>query len=354
MQFRIHRSFTVLILILVGLAPPTILAQDQMVFQNGDVVHGKFLNRTESLIYFESVNFGVLKVPSLGVELIIGSEEPLGPGADDTADGGSSEAKGIQDSFPDEIEEPTSQNQIDKFWESAELTLEKIVNDKVPAWFPVLPDGWIGSLRMGIDVNEAATNTNRYSGEVNLEGNFGNYNLLVDTYVTYSETAGTASEDDWGLTARGRYFLRSKDFIEIQGIYQEDDLNDPRERLIGSLGFGISPRIHESITLDLVGGGALQRDVFRGEVPNRSFNLNFNENFSWRFNEHLTLKQRLQLFVVPEETLDYLVRFSVNLDTLILGSFVLGVGYKLDYNTEISDPDLRLRTRFTTSLGINF
>jgi hypothetical protein len=320
-------------------------SQDQLHFENGDVLHGVFLRKVESLIYFDSTNFGVMKIPAIGVEVVRGTEENKETLQD----------LPVEDStLPAAIEPELDEDPIDRFWQSAELTLEKIVNDKVPSWFPVLPDGWLGSLRMGIDVNDAATNTNRYSGEFRIEGNIQNYNVMLETHATYAETAGTASEDDWGTTLRGRYLLKSKDFLEIQGSYEEDDLNNPKERLLGSVGFGISPNLHDSITLDLVGGGALERTISSGGVRNRSFSINFNENFTWRFNDHLTLTQMLQLFVIPEETLDYYARFSAKLDTLILGSFVLGVGYKLDYETQIDDPDQRLRTRFTTSLGINF
>ena len=349
------------------LLPLPVLSKDRIVFENGDSISGTYLGKTETLIYFDSEFLGVIKVPSGAIQLILDTPIPLEAPApsekketpvviEDTIPG--SEKESSTPSEPETIllteEEEKPLTALSQLWESTERTLSRFVNDRVPSWFPRLPEDWKGMLKLGYDLNDAEKTSKRYFGEFDLEGDKPSTNYFFKTYFSYAEQNSIKSENEWGLLARFRYKLKSSDFIETLGSHDVDELFDPAQRTTVSLGFGLKPIKRESLTFDYVAGGALERvDLHNGEAETY-FKLNVNENFQWKFGKHLTLKQSLRFYADPTEEFSYNFRFDTGLQALIVGAFNLGMTYRVDYDSSIEPKANRQKTKFVTSIGVKF
>ena len=359
------------------------IALDQLLFENGDVVTGKFLGKTESLIYFESQYFGTLKIPTSVAKVRLESEVLLPiAGADDNSqidlpelptlpvvgelpqhrspesqregEGGAPGTPAVLTVDQEEAEEAPVRG-LGLLWESTERTLNRFVHDRVPDWFPRFPEHWKGELKLGFNLNEAVSTSTRYYSDFMVEGDMPKSNYLFKSYFAYAKQDKTLSENDWGLSARYRYKIDNRnDFFETQLTHDVDELLEPQFRSTSSVGFGIKPFNNDTFSLDTVFGGALERIDQRQSDPESSFKLNFNENLKWSFNKQLTLKQSVRFYLNPNESLDYNFRFESGLDALIVGAFNLGLSYRLDYDSSIEDKDARQKTRIITSLGVKF
>jgi len=352
-------------------------AEDQLVFENGDIVTGKYLGSTDSLIFFESKYFGTLKVPTSVAELRLEAlplvaenalpQEPLPspvapafvatmPGPDVSSDE-LPESLSLEEhlSQPVIVEEENGGSALGFLWDSAEKTLNRFVHDRVPDWFPQLPENWKGQLNLGYNYNEAVKASTRYYGDLSVEGDLPKTNYLLKSHFAYAQQDKTRSEHDWGVSARYRHKLtRSTDFFETLATHDVDELFEPRNRTTTSVGFGIKPYDVEKLKLDTVLGGALERIDRRDTDAESSFKLNFNENLQWKFNKQLTLKQSLRFYLTPDDALDYYYRFESGIDALIVGAFNLGLSYRLDYDSAVDDKDARQKTRIVTSVGVKF
>ena len=351
-------------------------SQDQLLFKNGDVISGKYLGKTDSLIFFDSHYFGTLKIPTNAVELKLEgplveapeqnpqivsspqrvSEKRIVVVQDQETDKKKKEpAVGSNLPSPIVVDEDNSSSGLGFLWETAERTLNRFVHDRVPDWFPQLPENWKGQMKFGFNLNEAIDTSTRYYGEGSLEGDHNRSNYQFKSHFAYAKQSETRSEHDWGLSARYRYKLKSRsDFFESFVSHDVDELFEPHLRTTSSIGFGIKPYQKDYFTLDTVLGGALERQDRRNSDPTSSFKLNFNENLKWKFNKHLTLKQSLRFYLNPDEDLHYNYRFESGIDALIVGAFNLGLSYRLDFDSAISDDDARQKSRIMTTLGIKF
>ena len=348
------------------------LSKDRLVFQNGDTLSGTFLGRTETLLYFESDILGTLKIPSAAAtvilehpipppettspENVVATETPESkatPEVEKTSPVSEPEEEELSESAKEEIEKKQVTG-LSQLWESTERTLNRFVNDRVPDWFPVLPDNWKGMLKLGYNLNDAEKTSTRYFGEFDLEGDKPITNFYFKTYFAYAEQDRSKSENDWGLLARFRYKLKSSDFLETLGSHDVDELFDPAKRSTVSVGFGFKPLKSKSLSLDYVAGGALERLDTRTGDTDTSFKFNINENFQWKFGKHLTLKQSLRFYIDPTDDMSYNFRFDSGLQTLLVGAFNLGVSYRMDYDSSIVQRANRQKTKFITSIGVKF
>ena len=360
MGFR--RVFVWLWLMSVWLVLP-VFSQDRLVFQNGDTLSGTFLGKTETLLYFESDFLGTLKIPASAATVILENPpEPteatsaIEPEAQQDTPAADSVSP-VTELIPETEEEVVVEKPVtglSQLWESTERTLNRFVNDRVPDWFPVLPDDWKGMLKLGYNLNDAEQTSTRYFGEFDLEGDKTRTNYYFKTYFAYAEQNRIKSENDWGGLARFRYKLKSSDFLETLGSHDVDELFDPATRSTVSVGFGFKPLKSESLSFDYVAGGAFERLDTREGDPSTSFKFNINENFQWKFGKHLTLKQSMRFYLDPTDDMNYNFRFDSGLQTLIVGAFNLGVSYRMDYDSAIEQKENRQKTKFITSFGVKF
>ena len=370
---RDHRNRIRVWSIIFGLLFPLISsAQDQLIFNNGDVVSGKFLGQTETIIYFESDYLGTLKVPmklvsvkledkvnvSVETETTQTSEAPANRTEPKKAPVERSEKRETTitklPKLPDIQSGKKDAGALASLWESAEKTLNRFVHDRVPSWFPSLPEDWKGNLRLGFNYNESQTTNNRYSGSFSLEGDKPKSNYLAKYYFAFAKQGDNVSEDDWGSSFRYRYKIQKQGFVETLLTHDVDELRNPAERSTGSVGVGWKPYNKKNLKLDFVAGGAAERVLKQNDDSTTGFKLNLNENFQWNFNPHMKLKQSLRFYIDPQNNADYNFRFESGLETLIIGAFNLGLTYRLDYDSTIKDESARQKTRVITSIGVKF
>lgn len=335
-----------------------VFSQDQLIFDNGDVVSGTYLGKTESLIYFESLYFGTLKISSNRVQVKL-MTEPDKAGSAAFGNGGNpveliSEKLHDKSSVALDFPEVRPPGGLGLLWETTERTLNRFVHDRVPDWFPQLPENWKGDVTLGFNLNEAVKTSTRYFGEFGLEGDQDRTHYKFGSYFAYAEQEDIQSENDWGLSARFRYKLKNTDFFETLTTHDIDNLYDPAKRSTVSLGFGLKPYKRDNLTFDYVVGGAVEWVNRRNGVGETNLKINVNENFNWKFNEHLTLKQSLRFYLDPSNDMHYNFRFETGLQTLIVGAFNLGLFYRLDYDSAIENMDNRQKRKIVTSLGVKF
>jgi len=355
----------------------TAFSVDQLVFKNGDRVSGTFLGRSDSTIFFESENFGTLKIAVEAAEVIL--QTPLAAHQDDSVAVEiphpianpvvametplSTDKSVLEDpikvstSLRMDTESDTqteSNTTLGLLWESAEKTLNRFVHDRVPDWFPKLPADWKGEVKFGFNLNESVSTTKRYYGDLNFEGDKPRNNYQLQSHFAFAKQDDSRSENDWGLSARYRYKRTDTDFVETLATHDVDELSEPHLRTTSSVGLGIKPYNNSKLKIDTVLGGALERLEHRNADPDTSFKLNFNENLQWKFNKHMTMKQSLRFYVSPEDDLNYNYRFESGLDALIVGAFNLGLSYRLDFDSSIEDKDARQKSKIVTSLGVKF
>jgi putative salt-induced outer membrane protein YdiY len=355
------------ILIYGIILPIKIFSQDQLIFENGDILSGNYLGKTESLIYFESEHLGTVIVPSGIVQLKLdGTPDRLNVPLPQTEEIDKPvlvdhpDVEAIESVLDAEISEIETQDDsrtiagLSQLWESTERTLNRFINDKVPGWFPVLPEAWKGELKLGFNLNKAAQTSTRYFGEFGFGWDKPKNGYNFSTYFAYAEQNKIQSENDWGLSTRFRYKLESTDFVETLGSHDVDELFDPAKRSTASIGYGLKPYKSDKLSFDYVIGGAIESLDRRIGTVETFFKFNINENFQWKFNKHLTLKQNLRFYINPTDEMNYNFRFDSTLQALIVGAFNLGVSYRMDYDSSIKVGDGRHKTKFVTSLGVKF
>ncbi len=346
---------------LLGLAVVSSYAQDTLKFKNGDVVTGRYLGQSETIIFFDSEIFGVIKVPQ-GMLVIDPAElrnknvpqvtEEPAPPPQAPAPQRRPQVADKPAAQPQEPE-PVIENRLQYFWRTAEQTLSRVVNDRVPGWFPQLPEKWDGSLKFGFNYNDARRLNTRTYGEFNLERDDNNHNFNLKTYFAYAEQNRVTNEQDYGGSFRYRYKFGQGNFVESLTTVDIDNINEPDRRITESLGYGVSLLRSDRLKLDVVLGGALEEIQVSDMDSELNFRVSLNENFNWRFNKHLNFKQSLRVLENVEDFGEYYIRFDSGLNTLIIGALNLGITYRLDYDSALSRAN-RQKTRLVTSLGINF
>jgi putative salt-induced outer membrane protein YdiY len=329
--------------------------KDRMLFHNGDRISGQYLGQAENLLFFEADLVGLIKVPVTEAwieaaendsQSVSQVEEPAAP---------ESNLQPVAETEKHEAPD-TSQSYggLNLLWQSAERTLNLFVHDRIPSWYPSLPDGWTGKINLGLNFQEAETINKRYYGDATIEGIRESMEFRLDSHFAFAEQNLIPSENEWGMSSRFRLDMRDPNFMEGQLTHDHDSIGEVRKRSSASIGYGFKPLLHERFTLDCVAGGAFQIQESRLEPKNQAFLLNLNENLKWKINPHMNLVQSLRFFVSPTSWDEHYFRMETGLETLLIGAFNLSFQYRLDYDAGVAEKSARRRTRIMTTLGVKF
>lgn len=365
------------IFLILGLALLSVLtaaAENQLILDNGDVITGTITSKTRKHWIVVHPVLGKLKIPRDSATIVDGVESD--PEPDPQADlldlrltseptppppspapivAASVPLYEGSDVKPEVIADPPETPPTpDSIWDAAERALKLVAHNQKPSWYPELPDNWNGNLKFGFTYNERETLSSQRYGEFIVEGKTEPFNHQLRAFYLFSDQSGIQSENRWGGSYRARYNATELTFLQSLSSYEADNINDPENKAIQSLGVGTKLINQSNFTIDGVIGGAAEYRDMRTTTDSTTFKLSLSEELRWRFNDSLQFKQSVSLLVEPDDFSRYTIRFDSSIETPIIGALNLEFAYRYDFDSTLVNKNARKNTRIVTSLGLRF
>jgi len=335
-------------LLIASIATASALAQDSIVFKNGDVLTGTILERDAEHVQFETGSFGAVSLKTSDIAEIR-TETPesgeVAPPAKAVAPEPAPEATVNLSQLYSNLfsTDPASQ-------EAAAPEPAPALPAPVPAAPPPKPPGkWTGQAGLAIAMREKTDSNNsgiykeekfetyRIYGHVNWKGEKNNLNWNW-TY-RYSENEYEVRDDYFNITQKYNHNLRDGYYAEAKTVYQRDynrriDNEFLQTAEIGKKWFQ-HPRFKFSTS---IGGGyhAYKRSVSGEPEKTSSPEFIFDESIDWTLINSLTLFQKYTHLGGFEK---YHFIFSCGLENKLIRDVFLRLEYRLDRDTETSYDD---------------
>lgn len=332
-------------LLIASIAATTALAQDTLVFKNGDVLTGSILKQDAEHIQFTSKSFGSVNLKTSDIaEIKPGAPkaEPAAPSAEtqpagDAALAGQS-ADGKDAAAP-------------KTYTAADILeqMSAVSRKPEPETTPKAPSKWTGQAGLAIamrektDSNSSGTykedefKTYRLYGHVNWKGE--QNNLKWNWTYRYSEDETRTRDDYLNLTQKYNHTLKGGYYAEAKTVYQSDYNRNIDNEFLQTAEIGRKWFQKSKFKLSTsVGGGYHQyeRDV-SGETTRISEpKFIFDESLTWQLVNSLTLFQKYTHLGDLEA---YHFVFSSGLENKLIRDVFLRLEYRLDRDTDTSYDD---------------
>ena len=344
-------------------------AESQLVLENGDVISGDIVSKTKKHWIIQHPVLGKLKILRKNATLVgtfgtnpesdlleqLPASEPTPPPPPTPVLAVSApinEGSDAKPQIPDEPREiPASPESI---WNAAERALRFIAHNQRPSWYPQLPDNWNGNLKFGFTYNDRETLSTQRYGEIGIEGKTDHFNHRFGGFYLFSDQGGIQSDNRWGSSYRARFTATELTFFQSLSSYEVDNLKDPEQKVIQSLGVGTKLINQSSFSIDTVIGGAAEYRDMRTTADSTIFKLSLSEELRWRFNDSLQFKQSVSILVEPNDFSRYTLTFDSSVETPIIGALNLELAYRYDFDSTLLDKNARKNTRIVTSLGLKF
>jgi hypothetical protein len=299
------------------------LAEDTIVFKNGDMLSGTILKQDAEHVYFKSGSFGTVSLSTRDIAEIRIATRELGEVA-----------------VPPEAittPEPTAP--------AAQPAVA------APTAQPKQKSKWSGQAGLAIALRES--NTLRRSGENLVERNeefesyrvYGNVkwkgdknNLKWDWTYRYSRTDVRKNDDFLNLTQNYQHDFTKKFYAGAKTVYQEDFRRGIESEYLQTAEVGIKwinrpPKLQFSTS---VGGGYHKYDRIQAEYSDAQGKFIFDESLRWQMINSLTLFQKYTHLGNLEK---YHFIFTSGLENKLIQDLFLRLEYRLDRDTEVNYSD---------------
>jgi hypothetical protein len=148
-------------------------------------------------------------------------------------------------------------------------------------------------------------------------------------------------------------------FVNVFNDYEYDRFQSLDLRFVAGGGLGFSAWKGERGRLDVVGGGAYNREKFSPPEPDPAFTRNsaeayWGEDASYKVNGTTSLTQSFRMFNNLSETGEYRMNFDLGANTRLLKWLTWNLGFS---NRFLSNPvpgRLRNDILYTTGVGVTF
>jgi hypothetical protein len=296
------------------------LAQDTIVFKNGDVLTGKILKQDSGYVHFKSGAFGSVSLSTRDIAEIKIATEEFG-----------------------EVAVPAEAIAAPEPAKPADETLEAQIK-------PSENRDWTGQAGLAIAMRESNTlrrygdemverdqsfESYRVYGNVNWEGE--RNNVKWDWTYRYSETDLRKEDDYFNLTQDYQHDFTKIYYTSAKTIYQKDYRRGIESEYLQTAEMGVNwintPTLQFSVS---AGGGYHQYDRTQSEYSEAQGKLVFDQSLRWQLINSLTLFQKYTHLGNLDK---YHFVFTSGLENKLIRDIFLRMEYRLDRDTEVNYND---------------
>lgn len=329
---------------------------DQVVLKNGDRLTGKIVKADGKSLVIKTEFAGEVTIVWEAVTELT-TDEPLYLAlADGRTVSGTITVRGDQVEWRDSgAQTLTAARASVQAFRSAEeqAALDRLIN-------PGLFDLWTGNFNAGLGLSTG--NSDTFSFSLGLIASRttprDKMSLYAASIYGRDSTSGFSRTTASAVRAGGRYDrnLNKKWFAYGFLDLEHDDFQALNLRIVPGGGFGYHAIRSERTELDIYGGGAWNKEFYRGDLNDRSSaEGQLGEDLLYRLGPRATLKQRFVIFPNLSEFGDYRINFDAGLTTDITKT----IGWHITVSDRyLSDPlpgleknDLLLTTGINISFG---
>jgi hypothetical protein len=318
-------------LLIASIATLTAVAEDTVVFKNGDTLTGTVSKQDAEHVFFESATLGSVKLSASDIQEVrrdpAGAAAPAGPATKDTT-----AASASAPPLADETAPPAAKTDAAK--------PEPAVETKQPK----AASKWTGQAGLAIAMREKTdSNSNgvyrkdefktyRIYGHVNWKGK--KNNVKWNWTYRYSEDETRKRDDFFNVTQKYNHNLDSGYYTETKTVYQRDYNRNIDNEFLQTAEIGRKwfehPRFKFATS---VGGGyhAYERSSTSDTMRISEPKFIFDESLEWKMISSLKLFQR---YTHLGDLDQYHFVFSTGLENTLIHDLFLRLEYRLDRDTE--------------------
>ncbi|YCM42266.1 DUF481 domain-containing protein [Verrucomicrobiaceae bacterium 227] len=221
---------------------------------------------------------------------------------------------------------------------------------KEPGEKKAAPLGWTTTASAGISYSSGNSESSRYHLALASAYREAKNEAFYDFAYTFGENNGITSEDRLRTTARYNRILDERNFVGASIGFLRDDLAEIAYRATPALTAGRYLVKNDDLTLSLEAGPAFTFEEVAGD-PDSYFALVAAQRLSWALNNRSTLKQEVVANISAEDTDNFTLVASAQLDTALTPDlyWMIGVEYLFDNQPAPGEgqDDLSLNTGIT-------
>ena len=322
----------------------TILAEDQLLLKNGEVLKGTYVKTEEGKVFFRSVSFGELEVVAADAKVVRESQAV-------SQDASSMALMPGHAAVPVTKEGGKPEGERQKGWIRRKLHF---------------PDELQLQAGLGLGLIEGQNTGENISATLSAQYDRGRYFNSAGAEYQYGEVNGFVNTDRYEFKIRNvRYFGDVEDlryFALVQNVYEHDAV-----RLINYdydlfTGLGMDALNNEKYRLRFVGGADFEWKDYNGStrfgIPDFPSDERVNafvyEDFQWHFAKRLKFAHSFLYAMDPSDTSYFDLRITAGLQTKITEATSLLLNYQYDFDST-SIPGLEEESsRLTLQLGYTF
>jgi hypothetical protein len=321
----------IFIQLILGYCAATCLAQDVIVFKNGDMLSGSIIKQDEENVRFQSDSFGAVNLPTKSIKEIKIDTPVLGKV--------SIPAKAIVKQEP---KAPTPAPPAKQLASKNKLPAKKDPTPKKSKW----------SGQAGLSIAMRESNTLRRSGDNLVERNqefesyraYGNVkwkgnknDLKWDWTYRYSSTDLRKNDDFLNITQNYKHKFTDTYFAGTKTLYQRDFRRGIENEYLQTAEFGIkwldTPKLKFSTS---VGAGFHQYNRIQDKYSDSEGKFVLDESLRWQMINSLTLFQKYTHLGNFDQ---YHFVFTSGLENKLIRDVFLRFEYRLDRDTEVNYDD---------------
>jgi len=334
------------------------LRADQVTLKNGDRITGSVVRKDEKTLTMKSEFLGTIAMPWAQVERIATeSSVHVVLSSGQTTQGTLTTRDQIVEITAPDARHEVALTEITTLRDTAEQrAYERLLR---PAWTRL----WSGSATLGF----AGTQGNARTQTLTTAFNAGRVTSTDKTTVYFSAIRASAGLDSVSAaTARAvrggwgyNHNVSSRLFLNGFNDYEYDRFQNLDLRFVLGGGLGFIAWRDEGARLDLLGGGALNRESFSPPAPLAAFTRNsgevyFGNEFTYKLTTVTALYQKFRLFPNLTNTGEYRMNFDLGADTKLARWLTWNVAVSNRYLSNPAPGRQRNDLLYTTGIGLTF
>jgi putative salt-induced outer membrane protein YdiY len=337
-----------ILILTLWLVPAMALMADQITMENGDRVTGSIIKKDGATLTVNSAFFGTITLPWEQVESV-SSEGPLNVViAGSTVQG----AIKVADGRMDVAGRVAAISEVVAIRNAAEqAAYERML---APGWTQL----WAGSASLGWAGTAGNARTQTLSTGFNLARvTRGDKTSLYFNTVNSSATVNGVNNETARAVRGGVAYSRNiaaRAFLNVFNDYEYDRFQNLDLRFVLGGGAGVNLLKSERVRLDLLGGGAYNRETFATPLTRDSAEAYWGNDYNNKLNSITTIVQSFRMFNNLSETGDYRVNFDLG-STTKLGKWL---NWNLNFSDRyLSNPAIgrkRNDVLYSTGIGVTF
>lgn len=302
---------------------------DQITLKNGDRISGTIIKSDDKSLTIKSELAGTITVPMAAVVQIT-SDQPLHVALKD-----GKTVVGTVSGDTDKLEVKTADSGTVSLARDSVVTVRS--KDEQAAWerlqHPALTELWGGALDAGLSLTQGNAKTSGFSFAMNAARATSRDKITLYTTALYArnQTAGVTITTANAKRGGARYDinLNSRSFGFGLGDLEADDFQKLDLRLTLGGGLGWHAVKAERATLEIFGGGSMNKEYFTAGLRRTSGEVLAGHEFTYRLNGRTSLKERTVIFPNLSETGEYRLIFD--------GSLAANISKWLGWHLTLSD-----------------